>query len=162
MHKHILRLTMILAIAAALAVALSGPASAAAKDSYTGGLCYSNGWCQWSVACYDAFGGCFYDFWCPVNASSTGQCVYYGGFAPYASTATSTASDGSSDDYVTGTWQEPGTTGDYVGSTNGCYGSCIDVGASGGQDAVGDLIGMNNQLVRSSLGSRTFAFIFGD
>lgn len=91
------RKLMLIAITVAASTVLfsgaTGTASAATKDySSPDGVCYTTGWCHWSEVCYDAFGGCYFDFWCPQGATSPSQCQYSGGFYPYATTATSSAS----------------------------------------------------------------------
>ena len=91
-RKHLIALATATAVLAMAGATLAGTASAATKDyASPDGTCYSSGWCHWNEVCYDAFGGCYFDFWCPQGATSPGQCSYYGGFQPYA-TAVSSAS----------------------------------------------------------------------
>jgi hypothetical protein len=154
------RLIVLAAAVATLALAmtaLAGTASAATKDySSPDGVCYTSGWCHWDEVCYDAFGGCYFDFWCPKGATSSGQCLYYGGFAPYATTNSSqdvsVISGGGFDvnNVVSG--------GSVISSGSGCgLGNCITVSGatSSSQNSVSTNLGiqanMTNPLVSSAL-----------
>lgn len=96
-RKHLIALATATAVLATVGAMLAGTASAATKDyASPDGTCYSSGWCHWNEVCYDAFGGCYFDFWCPQGATDTGRCSYYGGFQPYAGAASSASGVGTS------------------------------------------------------------------
>jgi hypothetical protein len=176
------RLFIILAAIAAVSVAFAGTASAASKDySSPDGICYTSGWCHWNEVCYDAFGGCYFDFWCPNGASSASQCLYYGGFAPYATASSSASGDGvitggtftidngntssASSDTITGGSFDINNVveGDTIGYDNGCgLFSCIIIGSGGGSDSrvtssLNTLLGWQNPLIVSGLTAAYYA-----
>jgi hypothetical protein len=156
-HRQLIAIATAVAALTLVAATLTGTASAAAKDWHSSdGVCYTSGWCHWSEACYDAFGSCYFDFWCPAGAASAGQCVYYGGFAPYATTNSSqsvsviTGGGFDTNDVVSG--------GTDIVSGSGCgLGKCISLGGttSGSQSSTTTNLGiqanMTNPLVRSAL-----------
>jgi hypothetical protein len=120
--------TVVAALVVLASVATGGAAAASRDYASPDGVCYTNGWCHWSEVCYDAFGGCYFDFWCPQGATSTGQCTYSGGFAAYT-TATSSASGPGSSDTITGS----ATVGDGSNGGTNSGGSSLDVTASSGE-----------------------------
>jgi hypothetical protein len=135
------RLLILLAAITALTVAFTGTASAASSDySSPDGICYTNGWCHWNEVCYDTFGGCYFDFWCPNGATSPGQCLYYGGFAPYATAASSASGSGSSGSsnnsstgVITGGSFDLGNSGTDQGGESTVTGGSFDGGSIDGE-----------------------------
>ena len=83
-RQRLLGLLALPLVATALpALVLTGTASAAAKDWHSSdGVCYTSGWCHWSEACYDAFGGCYFDSGArrvqraPASASTTAASLH--------------------------------------------------------------------------------------
>ena len=129
--KRLIGLAATLAALALFATALPGTASAAGKDySSPDGICYTSGWCHWNEVCYDAFGGCYFDFWCPQGATSPGQCLYYGGFQPYASAASSASGPGVNDSSSTSGGGSTANTSIASGSSD-TIGSSFNIGTSG-------------------------------
>ena len=147
------RLLILIAAITALSVAFTGTASAASSDySSPDGVCYTSGWCHWNEVCYDSFGGCYFDFWCPNGATSPGQCLYYGGFAPYATAASSASGPGTSNnasssssntDTITGgsfTIGSGAAAASASGSTDTISGGSFDIN----HVVDGDIIGYDN------------------
>lgn len=82
-HRQLIAIATAVAALTLVAPTLTGTASAAAKDWHSSdGVCYTSGWCHWSEACYDAFGGCYFDSGArrvqraPASASTTAASLH--------------------------------------------------------------------------------------